>query len=157
MSALARRGLCPLTIGRGHRCDRLPCGRIVADETRGIERDFGFESGDPVAVAVGGFARVGLHHGLQGEVGKAQPSRTDFSRAADWQRQAADRQHVCRGTEVEVHIDAAVELRDFDIVVNPASSWTDAQLVMDNFIADDAIYGYRPRFPRRIALHRVLQ
>src|ERR1041385_2833889 len=90
-------------------------------------------------------ALVRLIERLQRERRKAQPRR---AYVAD--RAAADRQEVCRRTEVEVDVDAAAHRLDFVAVQQPALA-VDVDADVDLARADEAAHDCIARAPRIVA------
>src|SRR5690349_3068579 len=106
---MAERSSCP-----GSRpCLHPPDVRVVSGEPRLVHLQLGDELAARALIAVGhGIqAAVDLIERLKGEPWEAQPGRPNLRLRADRQAEAANRKHVGTGTEVQVEIGAAGNLR----------------------------------------------
>src|SRR6266852_9054827 len=102
--------------GRG---DGLPVDAVLEDHAVVVNREVSGEATRSVAVAAFGEPLISLLESLDLHRGKAHPRRGDGLRLSRCQTQPPDRERIRRRRPLEVHIDAAGNLREALTIVRP--------------------------------------
>ena len=140
---------------RQPRPSMVPMPEGSRDQPYRIYRDLGPKFSIAIFVTIG--RDVVLFCNMQRKIRKPQPSRSNSARCSNRKTKSPDRQRVCRGTEVKIDIDTAIELSQLRSIVHPAAVGLHSNLMMDKTLIGPTVHEHQARLPIFIAAHLVVQ